>query len=125
LNLVVLIGRVARPIEERTLRSGDRLIAYQLTVMRNGAKAETVPVVWFDAPAHAADHAVEDEVVVVGRVRRRSFEADGGSQSSTEVVADVVLPRRQTQSVGEAIERAAQRLEAARWLGRLSPRTRS
>ena len=84
MNLAVVIGRVARPVEERTLPSGDRLVAYQITVLRTGEKAETVPVVWFEAPAHATDVAVDDEVVVVGRVRQRFFKGGGGLQSRTD-----------------------------------------
>ena len=54
-----LIGRLARPAEERSLPSGDRLVAYQITVPRLAGKAESVPVVWFNPPATAVDHAVE------------------------------------------------------------------
>jgi single-strand DNA-binding protein len=112
MNLVALIGRLARPAEERTLPSGDRMVSYQLTVPRADARAETVPVVWFEAPAHAVDHAVDDELVVVGRVRRRFFHS-GGLQSRTEVVADAVVPRRQTKRARQLLERAAQQLAAA------------
>src|SRR5688572_21493169 len=53
MNVVALAGRLARPAEERLLPSGDRLVAYEVTVPRPGERAETVPVVWFDAPASA------------------------------------------------------------------------
>jgi single-stranded DNA-binding protein len=110
MNLVALIGRLARPAEERALPSGDRLVAYQITIPRAEAKADSVPVVWFDAPAHAVDHAVDDELVVVGRVVRRFFQAGGSLQSRTEVVADVVVPRRQSRRANQALARAAQQL---------------
>ena len=105
-NVVVLAGRLARPAEVRELPSGDRLVAYELTVAREGARAESVPVVWFGAPARAADHDVDEQVVVVGRVRRRFFRAGGSTQSRTEVVADVVLGARATKRVGAAVGRA-------------------
>jgi len=112
MNLVALIGRLARPAEERSLPSGDRLVSYQITVPRPDAKAESVPVVWFNPPAHAVDHAVDDELVVVGRVVRRFFHAGGSVQSRTEVVADVVVPRRQTRRARQALARVAEDLAA-------------
>ena len=45
--------RLARPPETRELPSGDRLVAYEVTVERPNERAETVPVVWFAAPASA------------------------------------------------------------------------
>ncbi len=92
-NVVVLVGRLARPAEARELPSGDRLVAYEVTVDREGERAETVPVVWFGAPASAVDHDVDERMVVVGRVRRRFFRAGGGTQSRTEVVAEAVVNR--------------------------------
>src|SRR5207302_6957080 len=71
LNVVALVGRLARPAEPRELPSGDRFVAYEVTVTRESGKAETVPVVWFQPPASAGDYDVDEKVVVVGRVRRR------------------------------------------------------
>lgn len=105
-NVVVLAGRLARPAETRELPSGDHLVAYELTVPREGARAESVPVVWFEAPASAADHDVDDQVVVIGRVRRRFFRAGGSTQSRTEVVADAVVAARQVKRVRTAVEKA-------------------
>ena len=112
-NVVVLIGRLARPAEARELPSGDRLVAYEVTVDRPGERAETVPVVWMGAPASAADHDVDERMVVVGRVRRRFFRAGGGTQSRTEVVAEAVVNARHTKRVAAALERAQARLAEA------------
>ncbi len=105
-NVVVLIGRLARPAEIRQLPSGDRLVAFEVTVDRPGERAETVPVVWVGAPASAGDHDVDEQVLVVGRVRRRFFRAGGGTQSRTEVVADAVMNARHAKRVAAAIRRA-------------------
>lgn len=105
-NVAVVKGRLARPVEERELPSGGRLSGFEVTVRPPEGKAETVPVVWFDAPASCAAMAVDDEVVVVGRVRRRFFKAGGGTQSRTEVVAETVLPARQAKKVAAAVDRA-------------------
>ncbi|MGI8777422.1 MAG: single-stranded DNA-binding protein [Acidimicrobiales bacterium] len=110
-NMVALIGRLARPAEARVLPSGDRLVAYQVTVPRPGERAECVPVVWPGAPASAADHDVDETVVVIGRVRRRFYRAGGSTQSRTEVVADVVVPTRHTKRARAALDGVRLRLD--------------
>jgi single-strand DNA-binding protein len=112
-NVVVLIGRLARPAETRELPSGDRLVAYEVTVDRPGERAETVPVVWMGAPASAADHDVDERMLVVGRVRRRFFRAGGGTQSRTEVVAEAVVNARHVKRAMAALQRAQSTLEQA------------
>jgi single-strand DNA-binding protein len=112
-NVAVLIGRLARPAEPRDLPSGDRLVQYEVTVPRQSGRAESVPVVWFDAPATAGDYDVDEKVVVVGRVRRRFFRTPGGTQSRTEVVADAVVPTRQAKRAQAAVDRARHLLETA------------
>ncbi len=113
MNLVVLVGRLARPAEQRELPSGDRLVAYEVTVARPGARAEGVPVVWPEAPPSAADHDVDELVLVIGRVRRRFFRAGGATQSRTEVVADVVVPTRRAKRARAALAAACSRMEEA------------
>jgi len=112
-NVVALVGRLARPAEVRQLPSGDRLVTYEVTVPRPGERAESVPVVWFQAPARAAELAVDEQVVVVGRVRRRFYQAGGSTQSRTEVVADVVVAARQIRRAKTALTAAQARLEEA------------
>jgi single-strand DNA-binding protein len=111
-NVVALRGHLARPAEERVLPSGDRLVAYEVTVDGPTGKCETVPVVWFGAPAHAAGYDADAKVVVVGRVRRRFFRAGGATASRTEVVAELVLPVGYAKRVTTALREAAARVEA-------------
>jgi single-strand DNA-binding protein len=93
LNVTVVRGRLSRPPEVRTLVSGDELVGYEVTVPGDdGRPSESVPVVWPGAPAAGRVFEEGDEVVVVGRVRRRFFRAAGATASRTEVVADRVLP---------------------------------
>jgi single-strand DNA-binding protein len=115
MNVVALKGRLARPAEQRLLPSGDRLVALELTVHRPGERAETVPVVWFHPPASAAGLDHDQEVLVVGRVRRRFFRAGGGTQSRTEVVADVVVPVRQATRARAALAKARELLGGDAW----------
>ena len=112
-NVVVLIGRLARPAETRELPSGARLVAYEVTVDRPGERAETVPVVWVGAPANAGDHDVDERMLVIGRVRRRFYRAGGSTQSRTEVVAEAVVNARHAKRAAAALQRAQDRLAEA------------
>lgn len=113
MNVVALAGRLSRPAVEKVLDSGDRLVALEVTVRADGQKAESVPVVWFGAPASAAGLDVEDAVVVVGRVRRRFFRLGAVTQSRTEVVADAVVPATQRKRVEAALRKAHESLGEA------------
>jgi single-strand DNA-binding protein len=111
MNVVVLHGTLIRLPEERLLPSGDRLVTFDVRVRRRDTPAETVPVVWPDAPARALDHAEGDAVVVVGRVRRRFYRAGGVTNSRTEVVADDVVPAKRRQRIEAALLRARNTIE--------------
>jgi single-strand DNA-binding protein len=112
-NVVVLIGRLARPAQFRQLPSGDALVEYQLTVPRPGLRAESVPVVWEQPPPSAVDLDTDAELVVVGRVRRRFFRTASRTESRTEVVAELVVPLRQAKKVRAALSAAQARIEEA------------
>jgi len=113
LNVVILRGRLSRPAELRVLPSGDRLVALELSITGVGARTESVPVVWHDAPAVAEALDVDQAVVVLGRVRRRFFRAGGATQSRTEVVAETVIPARQAKRARSLVAKAKVRLEAS------------
>ena len=106
MNVVVLRGSLSRAPEVRELQSGDQLVVYDVTTRRPEERADTVPVVWFDAPEAATELEAGDEVVVVGRVRRRFYRAGERTQSVTEVVADDVVPAAATRKVRTALRRA-------------------
>jgi len=113
MNVVVLTGVLSRPPTPRTLPSGDVLVAYDVTCARDEGPAESVPVVWLAAPSRALELSAGDEVVVVGRVRRRFFRAGGATASRTEVVAERVVPARQRRRAAIAIDQARLGLGAA------------
>jgi single-stranded DNA-binding protein len=110
MNVVVAVGRLTRPAELRVLPSGDQLVTLELTVPREEERADSVPVSWFRAPARAAALDVDEEVLVVGRVRRRFYTSGGATQSRTEVVADAVVPTRQKKRMAAAVVRARDQL---------------
>ncbi|RMH83819.1 MAG: hypothetical protein D6683_02075 [Actinomyces sp.] len=113
-NLVVLRGTLSSPPRRRRLASGSSLDAYEVTTAEAVSRADddgpaavgrlSVPVVWFDA-RRPPRLAAGDEVVVVGRVRRRFYRAGGSTVSRTEVVADVVA-RAGTARAARSVARA-------------------
>ena len=76
-NLAILVGTISRVPEVRPLPSGDDVLTIELTLRPSEGPAESVPVAWFAAPPAAATWPAGEEVVVIGRVRRRFFRAGG------------------------------------------------
>lgn len=107
MNIAVVVGRLSRPPEHRTLPSGEELAAFDVTVDDPDRRGESVPVVWLSPPAAAAALEVGEVVVVVGRVRRRFFRAAGVTQSRTEVVAEAVAPARRATAAHRLVSAAA------------------
>ncbi len=112
-NLSILVGVLSRPPELRDLPSGDQVLGLELTVRPQEGPAESVPIAWFGAPTSAMGWSPGDEIVVVGRVRRRFFRAGGSTQSRTEVVADTAVPTRRAANAGKAVRNAIARIEHA------------
>lgn len=110
MNLSIVAGRLERPPAVRQLRAGDRIVTFEvLTPPEEGRAAEpAVPVVWPEPRAGVVDLDVGDEVVVVGRVRRRFFRVGSQIQSRTEVAAEQVLRPRQRVKLRRALESAAE-----------------
>jgi single-strand DNA-binding protein len=98
-NVVVLRGRVTSDPTVRALPSGRCVTQIELTTTCDGA-AVSVPVVVDDRPVTCG---ADDEVVVVGHVRRRFFRAGGVTQSRTEVVADDVVPATRRKTVDKLL----------------------
>jgi len=109
-NVVVLQGRVSRPVSERVLPSGDRLAMLDLTVPgptgEASTKSESVPLAWFGAPTWVLDLEPGADLVVVGRVRRRFFRAGQQLQSRTGAAPSTTTSVRRAARVGELLARA-------------------
>lgn len=112
LNIAVLRGRLSRNPALRTLPSGTALTSLEVTVAVADGPDQSVPVAWFDAPERAGRLEAGDEVVVVGRVRRRFFRAGGATASRTEVLAAQVLPAGRRRAVARALQAVADTLGA-------------
>ena len=103
-NVVVLRGVIRRDPEYRSLPSGDELLSFDLTVREDELPAESVPVAWLNPAVSAARLAENDDVVVIGRVRRRFFRAAGTTASRTEVLAEKVLSARSFARIRTSLE---------------------
>lgn len=113
MNVVVVRGRVSRGPDERVLSSGQRLVSIELKARADEDQPEEpVPVAWVDGAADVArDLAVDDEAVVLGRVRMRFFRSGPRTESRTEVVADRVVRTRQRRAVSACLEEARAMLD--------------
>ena len=105
-NIVILRGRLSRMPEHRVLASGSVLLTADLTICPIEGSSETVPVVWFDPPAQALRLDDGDDVVAIGRVRRRFFRSAGATLSRTEVVASSITTARSSARIRAAVAAA-------------------
>jgi single-strand DNA-binding protein len=123
-NVVVLVGELARPGEVVVLASGERLATLDLVVRRPGRPAEGIPVRWLDPPGWVASLAPGTPLAISGRVCRRFFRSGGATQSRTEVVADRVVRGASRGRVRALVDEAVEALDAAlagEWLSRPAP----
>jgi single-strand DNA-binding protein len=112
MNIVILRGTLSRTPTEVMLESGDRLVRYEVTTRSSEGTADTAPVAWLAAPASAAGFEQGDDVVVVGRVRRRWFRRGGVTESRIEVAADEVVAARRVKRARDIVARAVAPLRA-------------
>lgn len=103
LNLAVLRGTLSSAPREQVLASGDRLVSLELTARSTAGPADSVPVAWFGAPAKLPVWDAGQELLVIGKVRRRFFRTATGTASRTEVVASSVLPTNRRAAIDKAI----------------------
>ncbi len=94
LNLVVLAGRLAAPLEIRQFERGGRL-ARCLVAVRTAQRVDVVPVTLWDPPTDLidADPAPGAGVWTAGSVQRRFWSGDDGRRSRIEVIAEQVCLR--------------------------------
>lgn len=106
MNIAMLKGTLVAEPRVTELATGTVVHNYELRTVADG-NHQVVPVAWYD-PTRPPALDADDEVVVVGVVRRRWFRAGAGSHSRTEVVARAVAragSRRATRLLDEAHRR--------------------
>src|SRR5215210_3261451 len=108
MNIVIIRGNLSSAPVQRELASGSSMLSLEVSTPTEQGLI-SVPVAWFDAPAHAA--LVEgDEVVVSGVIKRRFFRGSSGTQARTELVADEVVPAGKRRQVDRLIARCVSSL---------------
>ena len=73
-----------------------------------------MPVTVWNPPAWIDTLEAGDEVVVVGRLRRRFYQRPGGVGSRVDVEAELIGRARDRRRIDAALRRALEALEAAR-----------
>jgi single-strand DNA-binding protein len=110
LNLAVVRGTVSSPPEVRVLPSDTKLVALQVTT-RLVDETLSMPVACFDPAGWVEELEPGDEIVVVGRVRRRFFRAGGATASRVELEAGFVARASDRRRVRAAVRRVSAALE--------------
>jgi single-strand DNA-binding protein len=105
-NVTFLRGRLSSPPRALELPSGDAALTLELTIRDGQAPADTVPVAWFGASEAAAGWEAGQELVVIGKVRRRFFRAGGRTASRTEVLATTVVAAERKADARRRVEKA-------------------
>jgi single-strand DNA-binding protein len=98
LNKVILIGRLTRDIELKTLPSGTAVANFTLAVDRAKRKdeeqkqADFIPVVAFGKTAEICSRYLYkgSMAAIDGRLQVRSYEKDGQKRYTTEVIANEI-----------------------------------
>jgi hypothetical protein len=114
-NLAVLRGPCSGPAEVRVLESGTRLATLAVRCPAGPAadeRATSVPVTVWDPPAWVETLEAGDEIVVVGRMRRRFYQRPGGVGSRVDVEAELVGRARDRRRIDAALRKADEVLEA-------------
>ena len=113
LNLAIVIGNLAKPVEVRSLPSGVSIANFDLVVPQVDGTPDTVPVALFEAPEEALEWVAGEALLAVGRVRRRFFRVGPSTQSRTEMVAEKVVPISQHDGARVALTGLGPAIEAA------------
>jgi single-strand DNA-binding protein len=111
LNLAIVRGTVSSPPEVRVLPSDTKLVQLQVTT-RLPEETLSMPVSVWNPAAWVEEVESGDEIVVVGRVRRRFFRAGGATASRVELEADFVAKASDRRRVRAAVRRANSALES-------------
>ena len=111
-NLSVLRGAISGPPEIRALESGRRIATLAVRTSGGDGRNTSVPVTVWDPPAWVETLEPDEDLLVVGRVRRRFFRtATGGNGSRTDVEADAVAPARDRRRLASLLRRVDRELD--------------
>ncbi len=110
-NVSVLRGPISGAPEIRALKSGRRIATLAVRTPAGDGRSTSVPVTLWDPPAWVETLASDDDVLVVGRVRRRFFRTTTGSGARTDVEADVLARARDRRRLTASLRRIDRELD--------------
>jgi single-strand DNA-binding protein len=114
-NISVLRGPLSASPEIRRLESGRRLASFSVRTAGSNGRRTSVPVTVWDPPAWVETLATDDQVIVLGRMRRRFFRTAAGTPGAkTEVEAETVArarDRKRLTTISRKIDTALAGLE--------------
>jgi single-strand DNA-binding protein len=110
-NLAVVRGVCTSPADVRVLPSGTTLASLQVTSRSADGTATSVPVITWDPSGWVEALDEGDEVVAVGRVRRRFYRAGGATGSRVEVEAVQLARATDRRRVQTLMRRCAESIE--------------
>jgi single-strand DNA-binding protein len=111
-NVSVLRGVISGPPEVRALKSGRRIATLAVRTSAGDGHNTSVPVTVWDPPAWVETLEADDDVLVVGRVRRRFFRtAAGTSGARTDVEAETVARARDRRRLTALLRRVDRELD--------------
>ena len=106
MNQAIVRGTMSSEPEFRVLASGTSLATLQVTTRPADGHAISVPISITEPPAWLATAVAGDEVLVVGVVRRRFFQAGSATASRVEIEAHVVAKTSDKRAVRKALRLA-------------------
>jgi single-stranded DNA-binding protein len=113
INLGVVRGTCSDAPDVRELTSGRRLATVSVRVKTREEPATSVPVTIWDPPGWVETIEAGDELLVVGRVKRRFFRsASGATAAKVELVADALARAGDRRRVAGVLRRAERALAA-------------
>ena len=115
MNKVILIGRAGKDPETQTLETGNKMAKFSLATSekyKDNESTEWHNIVCFVHTAEFADKFIKkgDLLMVEGKIKTRSWEKDGVTRYTTEIIArDVqkLVWEKKTMTV-EAVKEQAQ-----------------
>jgi len=111
-NVSVLRGVISGPPEVRALKSGRKIATLAVRTSAGDGHNTSVPVTVWDPPAWIETLETEDDVLVIGRVRRRFFRtAAGTSGARTDVEAESVARARDRRRLAALMRRVDRELD--------------
>ena len=100
MNKVILVGRITKDPELRTLSSGSSVVNFTIAVNRpiaqqqdqNASNADFIScVIWNKQAENLAKYVKQGSLIgVEGRIQTRSYESNGTTRYITEVLCDNV-----------------------------------